>query len=885
VLLLLGAAGKSGQLGLHIWLPNAMNAPTPVSALLHAATMVTAGVFLLARSSALFEYAHNAAALVVILGALTAVAAGTMNLVQHDFKGVIAYSTCSQLGYMVTTCGLSNYHLGMYHLFNHAFMKALLFLTSGVIIHSLCNEQDIRKFGSLQQTLVFSYCAFLIGTLALIGTPWLTGFYSKDLILELACARYALVAYLGYLLTAFSVFTTSFYSFRLLFMVFCGAKQTQHQTNLHKTNCLQMHDADWVMGLVLVLLACGSLYAGWCCQVMFRALGTDFWNNSIICRPEHSYLVEAEFLPFFPKLLTILTTLGGALCAYACTIQWTTSSAHIAYFKPVYEFCNQRWFFDKLVNQLLALPGYKLGFHFLRTFDKGLLELLPMFGQGLCQGMKQALFTVSAMQSGWIHHYATMMVISTLLALLLLTYQQQLCFDYDLTMVCLVCVCLSAWPNQNPHMTNMLKHLMMTMTNMLNHPMITRLNSSSIFQTAVSIFQTKTRWNNSHTIQTPCRTRTMSTLAANNRTIHMHTMVNYTIQTPWGTLAPCITLAFFTHIIPIHTMVTIIITQHYTVVVQTLVGLFVGLLYTLHTVYTLLGQLHSTVFQQLVTAWQRWLGYWSLCFSVLASSAADVEHSTHQQVNNKGKKKRAKNAKKAQPEPFEPSEPQLEEPVLDPSASDLDASEPALDPSEPVLDPSEPLLDPESQPKNNKNNKNKQRGKKKSKPVPEDGAAVEQSAPKKQKRGRKKVSEQPEAQCQPVLEPDTPGAVQSKRKKRGRKKVDQPAVSVSDLDTIDPEADVPEKAPAGDAKESQPKKRSRKKSVVNPAEKAAVVDQPKKRKPKQPKPDPQENTDVQSKSKKAETPDQQEQQTDSPGKPKGKASKKASSAKKNTGKP
>jgi len=435
LLLLLGAAGKSGQFGLHIWLPNAMNAPTPVSALLHAATMVTAGVFLLARSSPLFEYAPNAAAVVVIIGAMTTVAAGTITLFQNDFKSIIAYSTCSQLGYMVTICGLSNYDVSLFHLFNHAFFKALLFLTSGVIIHSLgsSGEQDIRKLGSIQQTFIFSYSMLLIGTLALIGTPFLTGFYSKDVILELACARYHLVANFGYLLIAFSVLTTSFYSFRLLFFVFSnvGAKQT----NLHKSNALHMHDSDWVMGLVLVLLAFCSLYAGWCFKTMFIGLGTDFWNNSIVLKPEHSYLIEAEFLPQYVKLMPLLSTIAPALLAYATTIKWTHFSYlnSYKYFRPLYLFLNQRWFYDKLVNQMLALPGYKLGFHFVKVFDKGLLELLPIFGLSFSQNIKVVYLKLGTTQTGLIYHYAMLMVISTLCALTVLI-SPALMFNLDYTL-------------------------------------------------------------------------------------------------------------------------------------------------------------------------------------------------------------------------------------------------------------------------------------------------------------------------------------------------------------------------------------------------------------------------------------------------------------------
>jgi proton-translocating NADH-quinone oxidoreductase chain L len=442
LLLFIGAAGKSGQFGLHIWLPNAMNAPTPVSALLHAATMVTAGVFLLARSSALFEHAPKAAAVVVVMGAITTIAAGTMGLAQNDFKSIIAYSTCSQLGYMITICGLSNYDVGIFHLFNHSFFKALLFLTSGVIIHSLANEQDVRRFGGLQQTLVFSYTMLLVGTLALVGMPFLTGFYSKDVILELACARYGLVANFGYLLTAFNVLITSYYSFRVLFMVFFAAKQT----NLHKQSVSSMHDADWVMSGVLIVLALGSIYAGWFFKPMFIGLGTDFWNNAIWLNPHNSFLIESEFLPQSFKLMPLVCTIMGPLIAYLFTIQWASFSYNSSYkhLRPFYLFCNQRWFYDKLINQTVAFPAYKFGFDLVQMFDKGLLELLPIFSLGLSNNLKLIYLKLGSTQSGIIYHYAMLMVISTLSCLYALTsLNLWFALDYSLNALVLVSIILS----------------------------------------------------------------------------------------------------------------------------------------------------------------------------------------------------------------------------------------------------------------------------------------------------------------------------------------------------------------------------------------------------------------------------------------------------------
>ncbi len=220
LLLFVGAVGKSAQLGLHTWLPDAMEGPTPVSALIHAATMVTAGVFMIARCSPVFEYAPSALLVVTVVGAMTSFFAATTGVVQNDLKRVIAYSTCSQLGYMVFACGLSQYAVGVFHLMNHAFFKALLFLSAGSVIHALADEQDMRKMGGVVKLLPFTYAMMFIGSLALIGFPFLTGFYSKDVILEVAYAKYTVGGNFAYWLGVLSALFTSYYSFRLLFLTF-----------------------------------------------------------------------------------------------------------------------------------------------------------------------------------------------------------------------------------------------------------------------------------------------------------------------------------------------------------------------------------------------------------------------------------------------------------------------------------------------------------------------------------------------------------------------------------------------------------------------------------------------------------------------------------------
>lgn len=420
-------------------------------------------MFLLARSSPLLEFAPYACVIITLIGACTTLFAGTIGLVQNDFKSIIAYSTCSQLGYMVTICGLSNYNVGIFHLFNHAFFKALLFLTAGAVIHALANEQDIRKYGGLQQILKFSYTCLLIGTLALVGTPFLAGFYSKDVILELAASRYSLSADFAYTLTCFSVLTTSYYSFRLLFGCFNASRfsgltkltkfqtHTQSQistmtpkhTNLHKQSVKHAHDADWVMGSVLVILALGSIYVGWMFKPMFISLGSDFWNNSIYMHHTNVTLVEAEFLHQSTKLIPLILTLAGGFIAYICTHVWVSRCYYLVlnYFRIIVVFLSSRWFYDKLLNEGLAYRGYNMGYHFIKIFDKGLLELLPIFGLGLNLNLQNLYTKLGSTQSGLIYHYATIMILSALIGLVLLSFSDiVLTLDYRVFAILMSCL-------------------------------------------------------------------------------------------------------------------------------------------------------------------------------------------------------------------------------------------------------------------------------------------------------------------------------------------------------------------------------------------------------------------------------------------------------------
>jgi len=315
ILLFLGAVGKSAQVGLHTWLPDAMEGPTPVSALIHAATMVTAGVFLLARCSPIVEYSGLGLVMITLFGAVTSFFAATTGLFQNDLKKVIAYSTCSQLGYMIFACGLSQYPLAIFHLANHAFFKALLFLSAGSVIHGLADEQDMRRMGGLAKLLPFSYSMILIGSLALMGLPFLTGFYSKDVIIE--------ISYLDCLVTIegrFSAwlgtgaaFFTAFYSSRLLFLTFYG------QTNVFKSKALIAHEGNSFMIYPLIILCLGSIFLGYFSREIFLGLGGEFWSNSIFILPENVKLIDSEMMPVHIKLIPFIFTLIGGGIGYAFT--------------------------------------------------------------------------------------------------------------------------------------------------------------------------------------------------------------------------------------------------------------------------------------------------------------------------------------------------------------------------------------------------------------------------------------------------------------------------------------------------------------------------------------------------------------------------------------
>ena len=411
ILLFIGAMGKSAQLGLHTWLPDAMEGPTPVSALIHAATMVTAGVFLLARCSHLFEYSPTALNLVVFVGSATAFFASTTGLFQNDMKRVIAYSTCSQLGYMIFACGLSSYEVGVFHLSNHAFFKALLFLGAGSVIHAVADEQDMRKMGGLKRLLPFTYSIMLIGSLALMGFPFLTGFYSKDTILEVAYAKYTVWGHFSYYLGTFAAFFTAFYSIRLLFLVFLA------EPNGHRKVILNAHEGSWRMTFPLFILSILSISVGFMTRDLFIGFGTDFWGFSIFVLPQNYVLSDIEFIDLFHKLLPLMISLAGAFLAYflySFGLEFFYQIKKTPTFKIIYNFLNRKWYFDRVYNEFIGQNALNISYHFAyKDMDRGLIEKVGP--SGIVHSVRYTFNKINALQSGQIYHYLFLLFFFTVL--------------------------------------------------------------------------------------------------------------------------------------------------------------------------------------------------------------------------------------------------------------------------------------------------------------------------------------------------------------------------------------------------------------------------------------------------------------------------------------
>ncbi|WP_027034804.1 NADH-quinone oxidoreductase subunit L [Mesorhizobium ciceri] len=411
LLLFMGAMGKSAQVPLHTWLPDAMEGPTPVSALIHAATMVTAGVFMLARLSPLFELSHSALTVVTFIGAFTAFFAATVGLVQNDIKRVIAYSTCSQLGYMFVALGVGAYGAAIFHLFTHAFFKALLFLGSGSVIHAVSDEQDMRKMGGLRKLIPTTYWMMVIGTLALtgVGIPvtviGTAGFFSKDAIIESAFAGHNAVAGMAFVALVVAACFTSFYSWRLIFMTFHGKPRASHEVMHH------VHESPPVMLVPLFILAAGALFAGVIFHNAFIGEGyAEFWKASLFTLPDNHILHDIHELPLWVELSPFIAMLIGFALAWKFYIRSPEMPVNLAaQHRGLYAFLLNKWYFDELYDFLFVRPAKRLGHFLWKTGDGTIIDGLGP--DGISARVVDVTDRVVKLQTGYLYHYAFAMLI------------------------------------------------------------------------------------------------------------------------------------------------------------------------------------------------------------------------------------------------------------------------------------------------------------------------------------------------------------------------------------------------------------------------------------------------------------------------------------------
>jgi len=401
-LLFIGAMGKSAQILLHTWLPDAMEGPTPVSALIHAATMVTAGVFLVVRCSPIYEYSPLILNLITIIGMTTAFFAATVALVQTDIKKIIAYSTCSQLGYMFFAAGVGAYNVAMFHLFTHAFFKALLFLGSGSVIHAFKDEQNINNMGAVWKKLPYTYVLMIIGTLALTGFPFLSGFYSKDAIIEFAYLKGNTVGYYAAGVGVFTAFLTAIYSWRLIFKTFHG------EYNNKSIKIEETHESPLIMLIPLIILSIGAIFAGFIFKDLFISLvdQNNFWAQSILFLEP----LSTEHPPTWFLLITPILVLISIPIAYYLFVKNKSIPEQIVKInRPLYEFLVNKWYFDELYDYIIIKPSQKIGLFLWKVCD---VKIIDGFGpDGMSMLIKKISQKANKFQSGFIYQYAFVMLL------------------------------------------------------------------------------------------------------------------------------------------------------------------------------------------------------------------------------------------------------------------------------------------------------------------------------------------------------------------------------------------------------------------------------------------------------------------------------------------
>lgn len=415
ILLLIGAIGKSAQFPLHIWLPNAMAAPTPVSALLHAATLVTAGIYLILRSSLLFELSSTSI-LMILIGSITTLIGGTIGLYQNDIKKVIAYSTCSQLGYMVLGCGLSNYGVSLYHLFNHAFFKALLFLSAGSVIHAIQDEQDMRKMGGLINILPFTYGMILIGSLSLMGLPYLTGYYSKDYIIELSYSLYILTGQLNisYILGIITALITSIYSIKLIYLTFISYPNAGSKKKYKDT-----HECSLYIFIPLILLSIASIYIGYITKDIFIGIGTNNWNNILYVHPNNLInMVETELIVskyIILKLMPTILIFISILIIIIININSRNQDLYLG--RNIFILLNKKYWIDNIYTYIFVLPILNLGYFTNKIIDRGILELIGPLG---IKNIIIYMGKLDKLETGFILHYILYIITGGIIFILLI---------------------------------------------------------------------------------------------------------------------------------------------------------------------------------------------------------------------------------------------------------------------------------------------------------------------------------------------------------------------------------------------------------------------------------------------------------------------------------
>lgn len=446
ICLVIGATAKSSQVGLHVWLPQAMEGPTPVSALIHAATMVTAGVYLLMRSSPLIEYSSTVLIVCLWLGAITTVFSSLIGLFQQDIKKVIAYSTMSQLGMMVIGIGLSSYNIALFHLVNHAFYKALLFLGAGAVIHSVADNQDFRKYGGLRAFLPLTYSVMLIASLSLVAVPFMTGFYSKDLILESAYGQFFLSSTIVYFIASIGAMFTTLYSAKVLYLTFLT------NPNGPLNNYKYAHEGDLFLNIPLIILAVFSIFFGFLTKDIFIGLGTGFFSdNSLFIHPNHEILLDTEFaVPVLFKLLPLfftvsLSVLSIVFSEFTPNLLINFKFSNIGY--NIFSFFNQRFYIELIYNKFIVEKILTLGGQTTKNLDKGSVEFLGPYG--LEKGLLSLSDKINNLSTGVVTTYALYILMGLMFYITSLYF-----FNWDSNLLILIIFSLFVILNNNFYYTN-----------------------------------------------------------------------------------------------------------------------------------------------------------------------------------------------------------------------------------------------------------------------------------------------------------------------------------------------------------------------------------------------------------------------------------------------